>query len=471
MKRFFVSRAILALGVALLAGCGMCGDTPYDPTKQFCDTRDNHVYKFVTIGKQTWMAQNLNYETATGSYCYNDSTEYCQKYGRLYTWVAAIDKSEEKCGSGKNCNLGNGKVRGACPEGWHLPDTTEWKTLFTAVGGGATAGTMLKSAEGWNDRDDGTSGNGTDAFGFSTLPAGRKIDSFSPNQGYANQGAEAYIWTSTEDNSENAYSILWFNYADFAALHKYYSKKHSFSVRCVKDSSAIQVQLSSSSTPQSSSSSIAPVSSSSSSINNPIYNSLTDNRDGQTYKTVKIGEQWWMAQNLNYKTATGSYCYNDSATYCQKYGRLYTWATAVGKSEEECGEGVECNIYDVKIRGVCPEGWHLPKYDEIETLVVAVGGVETAGKMLKSTEGWKDNRSNGTSGNGTDAFGFSALPAGYHYKDEKGDFVALGGTTDFWTSTENGRIEARFMNIVEYDRSYLPSLNKGYAYSVRCLKD
>ena len=465
MKRFFVSRAILALGVALLAGCEMCGDTPYDPAKQFCDTRDNHVYKFVTIGEQTWMAQNLNYETAKGSYCYNDSTEYCQKYGRLYTWVAAIDKSEEKCGSGKNCNLGNGKVRGACPEGWHLPDTTEWKTLFTAVGGRATAGTMLKSTEGWNDNRDGSSGNGTDDFGFSTLPAGRKIDSFSPNQGYANQGAEAYIWTSTEDNSENAYSILWFNYADFAALYKYYSKKHSFSVRCVKDSSAIQVQLSSSSTPQSSSSSIAPVSSS---IKYSIYETLTDNRDGQSYKTTKIGEQWWMAENLNYKTETGSFCYNDSAMYCEKYGRLYSWTAAVNKSKEECEDKV-CNLGEGKVRGVCPEGWHLPDTTEWLALVNAVGGYGTfPGVKLKYVEGWENMN------DGTNKYGFSALPAGIwdgSYQDP--GFKDLGKFAFFWTSNEYDYVRAYYVYLPFNDSGvYIGSgFFKRYAQSVRCVKD
>ena len=59
---------------------------------------------------------------------------------------------------------------------------------------------------------------------------------------------------------------------------------------------------------------------------------LTDERDGQTYKIVKIGDQTWMAENLNYKTES-SFCYNDSTEYCETYGRLYTWAAAVGKTE------------------------------------------------------------------------------------------------------------------------------------------
>ena len=112
---------------------------------------------------------------------------------------------------------------------------------------------------------------------------------------------------------------------------------------------------------------------------------MTDSRDGQTYKTVTIGSQTWMAENLNYETSN-SYCYNDSASYCIKYGRFYIWEAATT---------------------ACPEGWHLPTKAEFKTLFTAVGGELIAGQKLKSTSGWNDYR--GESGNGTDAFAFSAL--------------------------------------------------------------
>ena len=99
------------------------------------DLRDNQVYKTVTIGEQIWMAENLNYETDVGSYCYGDSAEYCKKYGRLYTWATAVGKPENECGFGKRyCDLGEGNVRGVCPAGWHLPSMIEWEALFFAVG-------------------------------------------------------------------------------------------------------------------------------------------------------------------------------------------------------------------------------------------------------------------------------------------------------------------------------------------------
>ena len=191
---------------------------------------------------------------------------------------------------------------------------------------------------------------------------------------------------------------------------------------------------------------------------------MVDPRDRQLYKVVTIGEQTWMAHNLNYETDAGSYCYNDSAKYCKKYGRLYTWATAVGKSEEECGYGVECNLGEGKVRGVCPEGWHLPSRDEWNTLFTAVGGKSMAGKMLKSTSGWNNN------GNGSDTYSFSALPAGNRYKD--GGYYSGGYDAYFWSSAEYTSDDAYDMNLYyDYDNAFLFSSYKDYGFSVRCLKD
>jgi uncharacterized protein (TIGR02145 family) len=194
---------------------------------------------------------------------------------------------------------------------------------------------------------------------------------------------------------------------------------------------------------------------------------MTDSRDGQNYRTIKIGMQTWMAQNLNYESA-GSYCYNDSASNCAKYGRLYTWAAAMdsagtwSSNGKGCGYGKTCSpAYPV--RGVCPDGWHLPTQMEWNTLFMAVGGQSIAGKKLKSSSGWDSD------GNGTDDFLFSALPAGNRF--------GLGGygnegITEFWSSTEDVSRKAYFMYLYfTLDDANLHNDNKNYGFSVRCLKD
>lgn len=91
------------------------------------DRRDGQGYKTTTIESQIWMAENLNYEV-DNSYCYDNDTINCAKYGRLYTLAAAS---------------------AACPEGWHLPGGSDWESLLAAVGGASTAGMVLKSSSGW----------------------------------------------------------------------------------------------------------------------------------------------------------------------------------------------------------------------------------------------------------------------------------------------------------------------------------
>ena len=266
------------------------------------------------------------------------------------------------------------------------------------------------------------------------------------------------------------------------------SVKSSSSV--TSSSSAKDVILSSSEgSSDSKSSSSEKAESSSSKAIEPAEGTLTDTRDGKTYKTVTIGTQIWMAENLNYAytgvpykytyidssytSDSTSWCYGDSLANCTKYGRLYTWAAAMDSvgtwstNGKGCGYGKRCTP-TYPVRGICPEGWHLPTKAEFETLFTAVGGSSTAGRMLKSTSGWNDSK--GQDGNGTDAYAFSALPAGYRYYD--GYFYLEGSDADFWSSTEDDSSYAYRMNLYYgYDNANLNRKNKNLGFSVRCLKD
>ena len=212
--------------------------------ESFTDTRDGKKYKTVTIGDQVWMAENLNYAytgipykndsytSDSTSWCYGNDPAYCAKYGRLYTWAAAMDSEGKWSTNGKGCGYNKTcsptyPVRGVCPEGWHLPSQAEWNALFTAVGGGATAGAKLKSQTGWTAFDGITN---EDAFGFSALPAGfRYYDGL-----YSREGYHAIFWSSTEDGSNYAYHVSLTYRNDNADLSSYY-KSYGFSVRCLKD--------------------------------------------------------------------------------------------------------------------------------------------------------------------------------------------------------------------------------------------
>ena len=176
------------------------------------------------------------------------------------------------------------------------------------------------------------------------------------------------------------------------------------SSKTVKSSSSNDVVKSSSSNDVVESSSSNDVVESSSSADALPDTVLVAERDGQTYKIVKIGDQTWMAENLNYKSES-SLCYNDSSEYCETYGRLYTWAAAVGKTEKECGSSL-CGLPRRNVQGVCPDGWHLPSHEEMDDVVYTVGKFPLVTAIIKSRTGWDDGS------NGTDDFGFSALPGG-----------------------------------------------------------
>jgi len=192
-----------------------------------------------------------------------------------------------------------------------------------------------------------------------------------------------------------------------------------------------------------------------------------DERDGTKYVYVTIGTQIWMAENLNYRTTDGtSRCYPISGTTnpndddndnCNTYGRLYDWATAMNNSESS-------DKVPSGIRGVCPEDWHLPSRAEWEVMTASIGGVSTEGRKLKATSGWNSN------GNGTDDYGFSALPGGDG--DSDGSFSYVGYTGYWWSASEYNSNGAHYRNMGFNSEFAYWTLNvKSVLFSVRCLQD
>ena len=188
---------------------------------------------------------------------------------------------------------------------------------------------------------------------------------------------------------------------------------------------------------------------------------FTDSRDAKTYRMVRIGKLTWMAENLNFVTDSSA-CYKNADSNCTKYGRLYNWDDAMK---------------------ACPAPWRVPSDEDWDSLTVAAGGQRVedgygsyywkfAGKKLKSTTGWVglDDDGSSVSGNGTDDFGFSALPGGNRWSD--GSFHDAGNGGYWWSATENAATYARSRSMYYYDGSVSSVWNyKAHMFSLRCVRD
>ena len=176
------------------------------------------------------------------------------------------------------------------------------------------------------------------------------------------------------------------------------------------------------------------------------YGTFTDSRDGKVYKTVKIGTQTWIAENLSYKASSGCWAYNDDVTNVAKYGYLYNWETA---------------------KNVCPVGWHLPTDAEWTTLLNYLGGYRVAGGKMKET-GTIHWESPNTGAN--DSIGFSGLPGGLRNVDGKTTTMGIAGY--WWSSTECSQTSAYHYRLYfgdEMNSQFETGKNRGF--SIRCIKD
>jgi uncharacterized protein (TIGR02145 family) len=193
---------------------------------------------------------------------------------------------------------------------------------------------------------------------------------------------------------------------------------------------------------------------------------FTDSRNNKIYKTVKIGNQTWFAENLNYDVPNvdTDVCYDNEADSCAKYGRLYNWVTAMGIDASY--NSTYWGGSDAERQGVCPVGWHLPSDAEWTQLTNFVGGASTAGTKLKSTSGWNNG------GNGTDGYRFSALPNGSGDDGAGGYLYYAGNFGSWWSATEDNAINAwyRYMN---YDKDSVGSNygDKTGRGAVRCVQN
>lgn len=172
----------------------------------YVDPRDKQTYHWVKIGTQVWMVENINFNLEKGSWSHRSDPENQKKYGRIYNWKAAVK---------------------ACPPGWHLPSISEWRDLYTSLGGDYVAGEALKASSGWARE-----GNGTNESGFSALPCGARNILGT----YFKVGKHGCWWSSTNTYNETYEAYTYEMRFNEDRVRRFSNDKDfGFSVRCVKD--------------------------------------------------------------------------------------------------------------------------------------------------------------------------------------------------------------------------------------------
>ncbi len=503
---------------------------------------EGQTYNTVQIGDQCWFRENLNVGTKINStqdgyqqqdngtiekYCYNNDEANCAIYGGLYEWPEAMQYVTTE------------GVQGICPEDWHVPTDGDFTALTDYLGGLSVAGGKMKTTGTieagtglWYDPNT----DATNESGFSGLPGGIRASSTGS---FVNIGFYGYFWSSSQYSTTNAWSRDL--YCHIASVYRGYpSKEGGFSVRCLKgcwpepsqaNAGPDQVNVPDTSTTLAGNTptygtgvwhiisgtggTVADTTSPTSTFTGVVDStysltwtittqcgSTVDTvaisfaagfscgsdllYEGQSYATVLIGTQCWMAENLNVGTKINStqsgyqqtnngtiekYCYNNDEANCAIYGGLYEWPEAM---QYVTTEGAQ---------GICPEGWHIATDNEWKILEGAVdsqypvGDPEWDGTGFRGYDAGGNLKEAGTSHwdspntGATNSSGFTGLPEGYRtYYD--GSFYSLGRYGYFWSSSQYSTALAwlRYLGY-NYASVYRIFTNKALGYSVRCLQD
>ena len=445
---------------------------------------DGNSYKTIFIGTQQWMAENLktskyndgssiqknkqinenNKEEIASWYDYNEDSVKSAKFGYLYNWHA-LNKTT------------NGN-RNICPKGWHVPTDKDWTILSNFLGGESIAAIKMKepNTSNWISSNN----ENANASLFSSLPSG----CLNPNNSYDNIGLNSFFWSSTEYFS----NFAWGRSLDhikgiFSRVDGV--KEMGLSIRCVS-SKTLKPEIIN----EDSITSIPTQIEQSNFVSPKEEIKLGPNIkdiEGRSYKTVFIGNQHWMADNLNtskYNDGTkiqnltnrydwmdcviGSWVYYENDPKNAYLGKLYSWYTVSGAHNGN--------------KNVCPTGWKVPSKDDFDELINYLGGKEVAGQKMKSLEsptGWKTNVNFNKN---TNTSKFSSLAGGsrrfastnitFNY-----DFDGKTLSGNYWTSTLilSEKLPYFLKLSYEYDNASLDydlySMSKSNGYSIRCIKE
>jgi uncharacterized protein (TIGR02145 family) len=403
----------------------ICGDP-------FTDPRNGQTYNSIQIGDQCWMAENLNIgvqidglQTMSNNsiiekYCYDNDSANCEIYGGLYQWNEIMQYSTTQ------------SIQGICPDGWHLPSDAELFEMENYL----DPSINNPDVTGWRGIDCGEQMLAGGSSGFEALLAGgRKWDTGE----FLDIGEFTNFWSSTINPYNQIHS--WWRKLQInnpQSLRNGGSKLFGLSVRCLKDEI------------------------------NTCVDPITDTRDGKIYNIVQIGDQCWMAENLNIgvqidglqtmsdNSIIEKYCYDNDSSNCEVLGGLYQWNETMQYSTTQ------------STQGLCPDGWYLPsdaEWFEMENYLdpsitnpdlTGFRGIDCGEQLLEG----------GSSG-------FEALLAGRR-KWDTGEFIDIGEWTLFWSSTFNpyNQIQSwRRALEINNPQIYRNGGSQLYGHSVRCLRD
>jgi uncharacterized protein (TIGR02145 family) len=503
-----------------------------------CTDGDNNNYPVVSVGNQIWMAENLKttkYNDGsdipniaigtewdaliTPGYCWNNNDAATAKttYGALYNWytVSATGNADKNI----------------CPTGWHLPTDAEWTILTTYLGGESDAGGKLKET-GTTHWQDPNTGN-TNETGFTALPGGNRLFGGGTFQYF---GSNGFWWSSTLNIGNYAWFRM-MDFSERNVIRNYDNVQNGNSVRCLFGLTRLVTTTTPALITQNSATSGGNIMSDgteTSSVRGVCWSTSTnptilDNKtsdgtgpgtftssitglktntryylrayatyssgteygseiffstrgeegtvtdiDGNTYSTIQIGTQVWLAENLKttkYNDGTNipnvmdntawaalvtpAYCWynNDAANYKDSFGALYNWYTL-----DRSRNGA---------KNICPAGWHVNSNAELTSMITYLGGDLVAGGKLKEVgiAHWIVPNTGATNESG-----FSALPGGE--RDLDGTFSGIMASDTWWTSTPNDSANFWYW-AVSYNGG---TIGAGYdpaqrGFSVRCLKD
>jgi uncharacterized protein (TIGR02145 family) len=202
-----------------------------------------------------------------------------------------------------------------------------------------------------------------------------------------------------------------------------------------------------------------------------VYRTITDKRDDQEYNVIKIEDQWWMAENVNFGKQINSkqqpsrvggiekFCYNDKTENCDGMGGLYTWGEMMSYKRPDDG------VIGTR-QGVCPDGWHIPTDSEWDTLATYLEKKGVVGDQLKNFRYWRPS----LQGRSISTTGFSALPAGR--MDNSGNFYYIGSSTTFWSATKESSDKAWHRTLTNRSGElYRGNSHVSLRFSVRCVED